>query len=346
MPVDIVRDAPPTQHAPPDPSVAIPPSVKAAADRAEAAHAAAYPAQATPEPAAAQVVAPVAPVTAAVAPAVPDAASTLAPAAGDPRASWGIEQWQQHARSQEGRAKAATDTVKHLQSQLGETVEELQRTQQVIKQPTAPVQALTPEDTEIFGPDLISFAQRAARAAIEPELTSLRKQVENSNKKLVRQQAAGVEVSLDAAMPNWREVRASAEFQNWLSLRDVFSRRIRRDLLNDAYKAADAASVVAFFQAYQSEVGATGQIAPLPQVAAREATLPLASLVAPGHPKPAVAATAAPQDNLFITRAQVADFYRAVREAELGRGPYAGRAQDKANDEAFIQDCQRGGRIR
>src|ERR1700678_319705 len=158
---------------PVDPNVPIPANVKAASAAADAIHQRAYQTQPQPQPT--QVTAPVPP--------QPQPQPQAQP--GDPRASWGSNEWMQHARSMEGRFKQASEQVMTLQgtvTTLGEELVATQSSRATLPQPPslpiapAPVPLITPQDVETYGEDFLNVAQRAALQAVQPKLTALEQQ--------------------------------------------------------------------------------------------------------------------------------------------------------------------------
>ncbi len=385
MPTEVTVNARPMEGPPVDPNVHVPAHVSAAADAANAIHAAAYgpqPQPQNPQPqgtiqfAEPTYTPPTQPNQPWTPPATaqerrwrpleplqpgPEPAPAPDPKAAE-RANWTSEQWQHHALSMEGRLKKTRDELKTYQTEVVTLGDEVARSQQILRQqpqnPQQPQQSqrafLTPTDTETYGPDMIDFARRAALDAVNPVLTNLQKQNEALQKRINRSSASSVESTLDSAVPNWREINTSPEFKAWLRLRDIYSREVKHDLLNKAYSAGDASTVAQFFKGYLAENPNQGEeynplLAPQPasQPATRPAGIPIETLTAPGHARPSmgqpVVDAGAPS---FITHAQVAKFYDMARQADAGRGPYAGNAQARANDEAFIAEMARKGLVR
>jgi len=372
--VDVTRDSPPIPPGSVDPDVKVPDSVKRAAALAES-----FYSKTPPKPADAPEPAPPAP--AAEAPPA-DAPVELKPIKGAPatepepepeprpqpvsvdaetRSQPEIqpdhkdvteESWQHRYLSMQGRFQASQRSVGSLQQQMQELGDELMRTQQLVQnqqveRTSEPPKKtfITPEDEAAYGPELIDLATRAARQAVGPELDTLK----NENKELkqrvatkARQEMFGV---LDGAVPTWREINRDQRFISWLRLPDVYSRRVRQSMLTEAYQAADAPTVLAFFNGFLKDETATGNAEPAPrsepQPAPRTAAVPLASLAAPGRARPATGDTPGPADKPVFTRVQIQKFYTDVR-----KGVYAGRDTDKARDEQAIFAAQREGRVR
>ncbi len=365
--VDVTRDHPPLPLAPIDPSVIVPASVKKAAALAESFYskAAAPPADNEPAPPAPDAASPQ---PEPVAPAEPPQQAQPAPADADaqPPAEFELgneevivpsrqelseSEWARRYNSMKGRYDTSQRTIGSMQEQMQQLGDELVRTQQMAQnapppRPTEPKPTLiTPEDEAAYGPELIDLATRAARQAIEPELDALRNQNNELQQRVTTQAKKDMFGLLDAAQPDWRTINKSQRFISWLRLPDVYSRRVRQSLLDAAYQAADAPTVLAFFKGFLDDETATGNAEPAPRseppVAPRTAAVPLATLAAPGRARPATGDTPGPADKPIFTRNQIQRFYSDVR-----RGVYAGNETEKARQENAIFAAQREGRVR
>ncbi len=348
----------PADLAPVDTDVAVPPSVKRAAKRAEAIHKAAYNTEAPPEsPPADPLITieetPPAPVieTPPPAPEPVAAIEPLPPSTPEQRKSAPAGSWEQQYYGMEGRWKQSQITIGSMQQQMQELGDEIIRLQQTLAQPVRqnapaqqPQQYVTPEEVQSYGPDFVDMVKRAAREAIAPDLQSIEHRTQQVSQRVQQNSAQGIYATLEQHIPNWKEINVDPRFKSWCRSQDVYSRQVRGKLLNDAFQAADAPRVVAFFQGFLNEEAATGQ-APSPrqepQLAPRTAAVNLETLASPGRAKPATGNTALPADKPVFTRAQVSGFYDAVR-----KGAYTGRDTDKARDEAAIFSAQNEGRIR
>lgn len=351
-----------THLAPVDPDVKIPPSVAKQIASANAAHERAY--TATPEPAPAPAPEPApepapapepvaaapepAPVTAPVTP--PPTPDEVAPPPGDDLKNF---DYARRYNSMRGRWEGAQQTIGTMQEQMHELANENLRLQAIVRQapqspppPPAP-KLITDEDVRTYGPELIDVVQRAAREAVLPDLQTTQRQVNQVDQRVQRTSVQSVYDALDREIPTWRTINHSPRFTTWRSLRDLYSGQVRDVMLKDAFRAADAPRVVAFFKGFLSEEQATGETPSTDAGAgsnqpARTAAVPLETLTAPGRAKPATGnSPTTPAHKPVITHSQIRQFYDNVR-----KGVYAGRDADKANDEAIIFAAQSEGRVR
>lgn len=344
---------------PADESVVVPQSVRDAAARAEAIHAAAYAPEPGPEPepqpspqpdpsAPEPSPQPDPPVLAPQ----PQPAAPVAPEAPTP-ADLKDSEYARRYNAMKGRYEASQRTIGEMQATLTDMGDELVRTQSLVRtvqqpEPEQPRRHVTPEDEQTFGTDFIGLAQRAAQDALAPELDSLRRENGQLKQQVNRSQRMTVAQYLDREIEGWREVNRDTRFVNWLRKRDIYSGALRQKLLDDAFRAADAPRVAQFFNGFLTEERATGQIAdpaphsepPVPP-APREPAVPLATLAAPGRARPASGEQPQSADKPIFTRAQIAAFYADVR-----RGVYQGRETEKQANEASIFAAQREGRVR
>lgn len=354
--------------APVDESVVIPASVKRAAAAAEAIHRQAY----APEPD------PNAPVVDPNAPPVADPAASIPPVQSQPQpdpapqpqpqprpdpapqppADQNVseEQWEHRYHSMKGRYDQSLATIGVIQEQMRELGDENMRMQALLagqtpqNQPQPQRQGqrhISEDDVKNYGEELLSTVQRAALDAVEPALTTLQAENEQLRQRVTMQARQELYTILDERIPNWKQINTSPRFLAWLRSPDVYSGNVRGKMLHAAFQAASAPRVLAFFNGFIAEEVATGQMAspepsPQPQpTAPRTPTVPLASLAAPGRAKPATGDTQVPVDQPIYSRAQIATFYANVR-----RGMYNGREQEKATEEERIFAAQRDGRVR
>jgi hypothetical protein len=240
-----------------------------------------------------------------------------------------------------------------MQQQMAELGDELARVTQAMQSRPAPQEQVqfqpkhvTPEDVTTYGPELIDAMKRVALEAVQPELQHVVQQNRQTQQRVAQTAQASMYQQLDAQFPEWRSINTNPRFKAWCNSPDVYSGQVRGQLLKAAVQAANAPRTIAFFKGFQNEEVATGN-APAPQAeppqqAPRQAATTLETLTAPGRAKPATGdTTVSSADKPIITRQQIKDFYADVR-----RGVYAGRDEDKRILESRLSLAQREGRIR
>jgi hypothetical protein len=329
-----------------DPNVKIPDAVRRLAEQADAAFRAAHPdkvdpaAAPNPEPASAPTPEPAA---------APNPDVTL-PGNGE------TINWEHRYKSMEGRNKRSEATIREMADQLANLQTVLANVQATAPAAPAPTELqaaslLSPKEVEEYGNEFLDVVGKRAKETLSPEflaikhdLDQLRKVVQGNTQVTAAQARRNLEVTLDEKVPNWREVNVDPEFHAWLSLPDLFSGAIRHTLLTAAYEQNNAPRVLAFFKGFLSQeaatapaLSATGEPAPADVTSGK---IPLEALAAPGRAKTA-AAPNAPAEKPIITTAQVSTFY-----ADVNRGKYRGRDEEKNRLERMIVEAGRDGRIR
>jgi hypothetical protein len=253
-----------------------------------------------------------------------------------------------------GREEKNREIIRALEEQVNQLGDELNRALQFINNRPAPAQEapestrlITEQDEANYGSDLIDLAKRAAKEAVNPDLSRLEQENTELKTRLQREAQRSMHQALDAHVPEWRSINRDPRFKRWLSLPDLYSGSVRGRLLSAAWQAADAPRVVAFFKGFISDGVATGHVEPAPQTeqpiqsVPRQAAVPLETLAAPGRARPAGDVPPSHVDKPTYTRDQIKAFYRDVRA-----GVYRGREQAKASIEADLIAAQGEGRIR
>lgn len=264
------------------------------------------------------------------------------------RGNPGDADWQHRYESMKGRFDQS-------QSELRSMAARVQNLEGLLaaKAPAAPMPAelnpqrlVSSQEENDYGAEFLDVVGRKAREIAEPKLSQLEQKLNSLESQVVgvgtrfavneRQQLFN---TLDGTLPNWREVNTSQKFLAWLALPDTYSGAIRHQMLNAAFERHDAPRVLAFFKGFLAEEAAIGpprtELAPTPQ----GGKVPLESFAAPGRAKSA-AASPAPAEKPFITRAQIASFY-----AEVRAGKYRGRDDEKNRLENMIFSAQQDGRV-
>jgi hypothetical protein len=122
---------------------------------------------------------------------------------------------------------------------------------------------VTPKDVEAFGEDLIDVVRRAAREEFAPEREQYKEYIAALEKKLTEQVGAVQEGQqrgesdkffdrLTQAIPNWEELQATQECQEWLGTRPPGNRNTWNDILRDAAARHDAQAAVEIFRAFDA----------------------------------------------------------------------------------------------
>lgn len=264
------------------------------------------------------------------------------------------ESWKRRFLRMQGQYNATTKTIGEMQEQMTQLGNELLHANQRSTRPAAaqtqyhaPTQAyLTQEDVNNYGSDLVDFAQRAAVHAVVPHLQSIEQQNAELQARLAKEARRNLDQRVEMAVPNYREIDRDPRWHRWLLGLDIFSGRVRQQLLDEAISAAEAPRVISFFRGFLQEEQATGHIESAPpslQAAApREAAVPLASLAAPGRARPATGGDASvPPDRPMYTRALIKQLYEQHR-----KGAYVGREAEWSRQEADIIAAGREGRVR
>lgn len=335
-----------------DPNVRIPSAVRRASARADEIHAAVFNPPVDPE--ATPTPAPDAPVE------QPAPVTSEGNASADPTPA-PVEQinWEHRYNSMKGRYEKEQADKIALSQQLVET-QQLLATLPVRTAPAAtpdtPAELrgdvfLPPEVVSEYGEEFLGVVGKKAKAELMPEISGLKQQLDSIQKHLEGSATANktrarneMHATLDAQIPNWRDVNVAPEFHSWLALPDEFSGAIRHELLKTAYEQNNTPRVLAFFRRFISD-----EAAPAPAPAVTEQPdpshqggdkIPLADLAAPGRAK-TTAGSPAPVEKPNFTHAQIAKFY-----TDCAAGRFRGRDEERNRIEGQIFAAQREGRIR
>ncbi len=350
MPTDLQANQKP--QAPVDTSTPTPKAVRDAAAKANAYYkppagdpqSASVAASPQEQPTVAQQVTPTAPT------------SVAAPMAASPEQPAPQQNWEQAYKSMKGRYDKSQEQIRSLETSVSQNGGEVmalqgvvQRLQQQLNQLAGQQPApranngrlITAEDEKDYGADFIDVVRRAAREISEPHVQQLQAKVAELEGEIGKNTYQGVLDQLDRTVPQWRQVNEHPRFLSWLKLRDPYSGAMRHQMLSQAFEAADAPRVIAFFKGFLTDEATTAPQEPTPQPApqARQPAMQLDSLAAPGRARTAPTTLAA--DKPAFTVADIRKFYEDVR-----KGYYAGRESDKTSIEHQIFAAQREGRVR
>lgn len=260
--------------------------------------------------------------------------------------------------------------VQHqLRSQIGRT-KALERQLASAARPTAPVQVapllapvgdvpdleLPAEIVEQFGSDLVNLVSQIADHRAKRESAAVLKQVAPALQGVavmtVQQLQEQAKSAVNAAVAAWGTsfdlMDGDAGFNNWLALTDRFSSVTRKQLFLNAWSRGNADALVAMMTAYLQEVAplAAQQPTPIPPagtppVPAARPVVPLDALAAPGRaPNPTPPPPTQGQIKETYKASDVKQFYDRKR-----RGEFAGHEAEVAQTELEIAVAIREGRV-
>jgi hypothetical protein len=155
---------------------------------------------------------------------------------------------------------------------------------------------LTEKDVQDYGHDVLDLAQRAALHAVSPDLARLEHQNEALSRQLAAEQRRGLYQTLDAQLPNWKEIDNDPRWRQWLLFSDPYNKRPRQSLLNDAIAAGDATRVLSFFRGFLAE--------------------------GPQSPQQPQYASSAPTGKRTYTRADITRYSDAYRRGRISEADY------------------------
>jgi hypothetical protein len=178
--------------------------------------------------------------------------------------------------------------------------------------------SFTKQEREEYGEEFFDVVARRAREVVAAELQPFQKQLKeatgrSSHQEKVEQERlrASVGNALDEQVPDWSRINHDPTFLAWLGGNDVFSGKMKRELLTEAFQASDAARVVQFFKAFQEDSARS------PAPAARIPSVDAGSLMAPGTPRSGGPAVAPGGAGRVWTQAEIGQFYAQVRRGKI-----------------------------
>lgn len=181
---------------------------------------------------------------------------------------------------------------------------------------------VTAKEVQEYGPDLLDMITRVAQGTVTPELRQLLADQQEIKRSLGNVTALSAQtaqermwLSLDQAVPNWRDLNVDDNFLAWLDQNDVFSGSSRRVALTSAFNGQDSARVVAIFKAY---VGKT----PTPTPSRSAPAVDRGTLVAPGQPRGGVMEAPDGSGTRILSEKEIGDFYTRVRKKQVSPEEY------------------------
>ena len=295
---------------------------------------------------------PVEPVTA-----YSDSAPGEAPASAsvEPEDGTQEETFEQKYRTLQGMYNAEVPRLNAQNQELGGRVTQLEQListmQSVAPAPEpepapAPKGVLTPEEEEEYGESIgimrkvsqeVATDQARQIAALTTTVNELRGTILPRVEDISNRQAQTADQTfwsqLTDAVPTWRNINESQDFQTWLLETDPLSGMTRQSYLEDAQRNLDVVRVASFFTSWEKASGTA--------VAQTSRTAPASELerqVAPGRSRNTGPPGGAGQTT--YSAQDIAKFFDDVR-----RGVYKGKEEERNIIESDIFAAQADGRI-
>jgi len=230
--------------------------------------------------------------------------------------------------------------------QMEELISTMQATPAPTPEPEQPKSLLTEDEVEEYGEsiDIMRKVSQEITGGYQQQIDSLNATIQQLQGQVVprveqiaNQQTQSIEQNfwsaLSDAVPNWREINDSSEFQTWLLEIDPLTNMTRQTYLDGAQRDMDANRVANFFTSW---VQANGTEPAQPSRSASNSEL--AKQVAPG--KGRTSATPHGNTKRTYTPDDLTTFYRDVRE-----GKFKGNEEERDKIERDIFAAQQEGRI-
>ena len=230
--------------------------------------------------------------------------------------------------------------------QMEELISTMQTTPAPTPEPEQPKSLLTEDEVEEYGEsiDIMRKVSQEITGGYQQQIDSLNATIQQLQGQVVprveqiaNQQTQSIEQNfwsaLSDAVPNWREINDSSEFQTWLLEIDPLTNMTRQTYLDGAQRDMDANRVANFFTSW---VQANGTEPAQPSRSASNSEL--AKQVAPG--KGRTSATPHGNTKRTYTPDDLTTFYRDVRE-----GKFKGNEEERDKIERDIFAAQQEGRI-
>ena len=187
-----------------------------------------------------------------------------------------------------------------------------------------PMPAVSDEEREQFGDDLIDLISRVSKRDLLPEIEKRLKDVDGRVKQVGQKVASTEETMAESkrretlkaladAVPNWEQQNEDPKFLEWLGEVEPSVGVERGRLLTDAFQSNDAHRVIWFFKGFQNENAADTAKA-TPSQEKKESQPKLDDYVAPGSPKTGTASAPNESGKRVWTRNDIKAFYAEKNE--------------------------------
>jgi hypothetical protein len=237
--------------------------------------------------------------------------------------------------------------INSLEGMLAKVQEPREAAAEPEQKPT-PDAHVSKEEYEEYGSDLIDVMKRAAREAVQEEMSTLRQ--ENQQLKQViggvgqRQEMSDRErflAQLTTRVSEWKMLNNDPGFNNWLAEEDVYAGEPRKALLLKAFNVNDVERVARFFTGYLNETAAVQQATtePTPKPNGK-GKVKLESLAAPGVGGSGSADNTSKGADRMWKASDIRAFYEAARKQQ-----FAGRDDEYRRIEQQIQTAMQQGRV-
>jgi hypothetical protein len=231
------------------------------------------------------------------------------------------------------------------------------KTQPKPKEPEAP--ALTQDEIDTFGPDLIDIIRRVAKqetgVVLDQSLRPVKESVKQVQETVAQEKQTMAKSAreklieaLDEKVPEWKTLNTDEDFLNWLDEEDPYAGRARAELLTEAYEKNDAPRVIKFFTGFQKEnavVTPTDEPSDETPEEKESPEQPLDELVAPGTPKTGSAGAQKESGKKTWTNTEIQEFY-AYKNEFIKKNPEKDLPEQVIAVERDIFKAQGEGRIR